>query len=217
MFGRGLHAAMIVLVGLGAALATGCGAILPPDRRPIWTRRQSSAKRWPAPRSHAKPAGDTAAGKTGPAAQIFGGTASLKGRFVYDGSIPTATPLTITKDQEVCGKHDLVDESLVVAPDGSLANVVVWLEMKGIHAAEGKPDQKVVLDNLNCHFIPHVLAMEMGQTLEVKNSDPVAHNTKIDGQNLQVNPLIQAGTSFTQLVGARKACRPRCRAASTTG
>ncbi len=130
---------------------------------------------------------------------------SLKGRFVYDGAAPAAMPLSITKDTEVCGKHNLVDESLVVAADGSLANVVVWLRTKDVPAPAAKADDKVTLDNHNCHFEPHVVGMQMGQTLEVKNSDPVAHNTKIDGQNLQVNPLIQAGTSFTQLVDAPEA------------
>ncbi len=38
---------------------------------------------------------------------------------------------------------------------------------------------KEVLDNHHCRFEPHVLAMRNTQTLEVKNSDPMGHNTNL--------------------------------------
>ena len=40
--------------------------------------------------------------------------ASLKGRFVFDGTPPTPVEITADKDVEVCGKHKLVNEELVV-------------------------------------------------------------------------------------------------------
>jgi hypothetical protein len=125
---------------------------------------------------------------------------SLKGRFVYDGTAPAAAKLTIDKDQATCGGHDLVDQSLEVSTTGGIANVVVWVRSK-LKAGQINPDyaktdaDKVKLDNKNCHFVPHVVGVRVGQTLVVSNSDPIAHNTKIDGQNLQVNPLIPAGGS----------------------
>lgn len=128
---------------------------------------------------------------------------SIKGRFVYDGAAPAPTKLTIDKDQATCGGHDLVDQSLEVGPTGGVANVVVWLRDKKIKVnpeyAKTAAD-KVTLDNKNCHFIPHVIGLRVGQTLTIENSDPIAHNTKIDGQNTQVNPLIPAGTSVDQSI-----------------
>ena len=47
-----------------------------------------------------------------------------------------------------------------------------------------------------------MIGVRVGQTLEIKNSDPVAHNTKIDGINLQVNPLIPAGASDDEVISA---------------
>ena len=83
-------------------------------------------------------------------------------------------------------------------PTGGIANVVVWVYTKKVKVnpeyAKTATD-KVELDNKNCHFIPHVVGLRVGQTLVIKNSDPVAHNTKIDGLNTQINPLIPAGTA----------------------
>ena len=127
---------------------------------------------------------------------------SIKGRFVFDGTPTPPTPIKIDKDVEVCGKHNLMTQDLVVGPDGGVANVVVWVRGKVKVNPEYKKtaDDKIVLDNKNCHFIPHVVGVRVGQTLEIKNSDPVAHNTKIDGLNLQVNPLIPAGAADDEAI-----------------
>src|SRR5215471_2062316 len=82
------------------------------------------------------------------------GWGTIKGRFVYEGTPPRPAALTINKDAEVCGKHALVDESLLVAADGGLANVVVYardrkIEVHPDYAATAK--DKVVLDNRDCH------------------------------------------------------------------
>jgi plastocyanin len=129
---------------------------------------------------------------------------SIKGRFTYDGTPPVPVKLTIDKDQAVCGGHDLVDQSVEVGPTGGFANVVVWVrsKVKVNPEYEKTAADKVTIDNHNCHFVPHVVGARVGQTLVIKNSDPVAHNTKIDGQNLQINPLIAAGTSSEQAIDA---------------
>jgi hypothetical protein len=127
---------------------------------------------------------------------------TLKGKFVYDGKPPAAVPLNITKDIEVCGKHNLVDESLVVGKDGGLANVVVYVRTKGVkvnpeYAKAAKAS--VILDNKNCHFVPHILPMVVTQTLVVKNSDPVGHNTNSSPiGDLAFNPIIPSGTEVNE-------------------
>jgi plastocyanin len=68
------------------------------------------------------------------------------------------------------------DESLVVNPNGTLANVFIYL--KG--GLEGKtfavPMTPVTIDQQGCWFHPHVLGIQTGQVLSVVNSDPVTHN-----------------------------------------
>ena len=58
--------------------------------------------------------------------------ASLKGRFVFDGTPPAPAEITADKDVEVCGKHKLVNEELVVSDDKGIANVVLFVRSKDV-------------------------------------------------------------------------------------
>ena len=55
---------------------------------------------------------------------------NVKGKVVFQGDAPTPSSLNITKDVEVCGKHNLVDESVLVGDGNGLANVVVYIYVK---------------------------------------------------------------------------------------
>jgi hypothetical protein len=127
---------------------------------------------------------------------------SVKGRFVYDGKAPDKVPITVDKDQAVCGDKGLMAEDLVVDDKGGLANVMIYLKGKvSVHPDfEKTAGDTVVLDNHGCRFEPHVQGVRVGQTLQLKNSDPVAHNTNVAGRNLQINPLIPAGASSDQKI-----------------
>jgi len=109
--------------------------------------------------------------------------ASLKGRFVVDGDTPAPVAITADKDIEVCGKHKLVNEEVVVAEDGGLANVVIFVRSKKVTVhpdlEDGSKAAPVVLDNKDCRFEPHVGFAQTEQTLTIKNSDPIGHNSNI--------------------------------------
>lgn len=113
---------------------------------------------------------------------------SLKGRFVVDGDAPKPIPVKVTKDADYCGKHDLVEETVVVGKNNALKNAVVYLrpglgKKVEIHPDyEAKLKEPVILDNHFCRFEPHIVLIRLGQKLKIKNSDPdpVGHNTKID-------------------------------------
>jgi plastocyanin len=127
---------------------------------------------------------------------------TLKGRFVLSGDVPAAPALTVDKDVEVCGKHKLVSEEVVVGDAKGVANVVVFVRDKKVKVkpelAAAAKDAKPVLDNLNCRFEPHVLFVQAGQELVIKNSDPVGHNSNIATvKNAPSNNLIPAGGQVT--------------------
>jgi plastocyanin len=52
-------------------------------------------------------------------------------------------------------------------------NVVVWLEARSDAAAL---QEKIVLDQRNLAFVPHVVAVRVGTTVEFPNNDKVFHN-----------------------------------------
>jgi hypothetical protein len=63
-----------------------------------------------------------------------------------------------------------------VSSDGGLADVFVYIS-KGF---EGRvflpPANALVLDQVKCLYTPYVSGAQTGQTIEVRNSDPVLHN-----------------------------------------
>ena len=125
----------------------------------------------------------------------------LEGTFLFKGSPPTPAKISPNKDQEVCGKHPLVEETLVVNADNKgIQNVVVYLADTAkpkVHPDYAKEATKEVsLDNHNCRFEPHVQGVRVGQSLVIGNKDPVGHNTKADFfTNTPFNDLIPAGGS----------------------
>jgi plastocyanin len=126
---------------------------------------------------------------------------TLSGRIVYDGTAPISAPAKVDKDQEVCNKFPLFEETIEVDPKGGLKNALVFLTTKRNvpvapeYEATAKAD--VVIDNKGCRFEPHVSILRVGQTLVIKNSDPMGHNTKADATvNPSFNELIPAGSEI---------------------
>jgi hypothetical protein len=123
---------------------------------------------------------------------------SLKGRFVVDGKAPEPPPLNLatTKDQ-FCIDTKPKNEAVVAAADGSLANAVVFIRLPRRGKIDIHPDyqaqlkEPAVLDNKGCHFVPHISLVRVNQPFVIKNSDPVAHNTKGSLRaNGQFNPTV---------------------------
>jgi hypothetical protein len=104
----------------------------------------------------------------------------LIGRFVYDGPAPERKKLKVDKDIECCGKFDIRDEGLMVGDDGGLGNVFVYVRSQRVDICpdlKTEIEEKVVLDNRDCIFKPHCMALWVDeQALEIVNSDPVAQN-----------------------------------------
>lgn len=132
------------------------------------------------------------------------GWGNVKGQVVFVGEPPVRQELKLDKDQEACTAHGpLLDQKYVVDKDTKGVRwAIVWLQ-----APQGKlpvkpelkdiKEKKVVIDQPFCQFEPHVLALQQGQELEIKNSAKISHNTKIDGgiQNPNFNEIIPPGGS----------------------
>ncbi|MFM8734472.1 MAG: hypothetical protein ACKOC8_04675 [Pirellulales bacterium] len=124
------------------------------------------------------------------------GWATLKGRFVFAGDPGQPKPLAVDKDTEVCGKSSkLFDRSLRVdASSKGLADVVVFVR-KSSRVKDPVPETQIVFDQKNCEFLTRVFVARVGQPVDVRNSDPVGHNTNIEGTSF--NQLIPAGQGTT--------------------
>lgn len=126
---------------------------------------------------------------------------SLKGRFVVDGMPPQLPALVVDKDQ-FCIDSKPINELVVVGDNGGLANAVVYVFLGRRGKIDVHPDyaeqlsDPVMLNNLRCSFHPHIALVRTGQTIDIKNSDPVGHNTKIDGRRNKFNQTIPAGETI---------------------
>lgn len=108
------------------------------------------------------------------------GDATVRGTVTL--AVDPPAPKLIERSAEQChaGAAPAYTESVVVGPDKGLANAIVYL--KNAPASNGKDRPLVELDQVGCTYVPHVSAVQIGQTFRVKNGDPVYHNTRWDAQ-----------------------------------
>lgn len=124
--------------------------------------------------------------------------ATLKMRFVYDGTPPPVSNIVPNKDQDFCGKHDIPNEKLIVNPeDKGIKNVIVhvYARSSGKHLPETTHTPKThVLANDECRFEPHIVLAQTGDTLAITNPDTVGHNANLNFiRNTAQNLMIPSG------------------------
>ncbi len=137
--------------------------------------------------------------KAGPKEKIAGGKAKLVGHVVYDGSPPAPGSLVPVmkehKDHDYClaGKDfEKEDQTWFVDKAGNVEYAVVWVNPPDGAEFEVKNSSgEAVLDQPHCVYIPHVLAVKPGQKFVIKNSAPMAHNTKLDVDTFVNRPFGQ--------------------------
>lgn len=115
----------------------------------------------------------------------------IAGRVTLRGRAPAVEPLRmgfVPECMELAGSNPTSDTA-VVANDGAIANVFVYIE-DGLAptATFPEPTHAAVLDQRGCRFVPHVLGVQVGQTLELTNSDPIEHDVHgLAGLNAEFN------------------------------
>lgn len=126
---------------------------------------------------------------------------TITGKITVKGDLPEAVLRfkkgQAAKDPEVCSATDVYDNTLLIDKDtNGVANCFVYLYKTPdeINDTDFDPKATVYFDQEKCFFKPHAMIVRAGQTVEVLNSDPVAHNTRTSGVVLQENILVAANT-----------------------
>lgn len=120
---------------------------------------------------------------------------SISGEIRYTGKRPVREAIDMSNDPACVEAHHgkAVAESLVVSPNGSLANAFIYVK----EGLEGKhfeaPSTPVVIDQNGCWFRPRIVGIQTGQVFEVRNSDPVTHN---------IHPMAQVNREWNHSQGA---------------
>jgi plastocyanin len=105
-----------------------------------------------------------------PRAVTAQGGGTLEVEVKYAGQ-PVVEKLKVNKDTQVCGTEATQEKVRVGATKG-LADAVVSVPGAKGSAAPAKAE----VDQKGCKFIPHVVALQAGGQLDIKNSDGILHN-----------------------------------------
>jgi plastocyanin len=115
------------------------------------------------------------------AAAMADDTASVSGKVTFVGEPPEkrtvinfgadAACADMHKDQKV-GTENFIREK----ETNGLMNVIVYVKEGLGDKKFTAPTDKVSIDQKGCMYTPHVLTLQVGQTLTIKNSDNTTHN-----------------------------------------
>jgi plastocyanin len=113
------------------------------------------------------------------------GPGVVRGKVTFEGTPPTPAKL----DNSIChAAGEIFDETVLVGPDGGLKNAVVYVA--NVRGPLDQTPEPAVLDQKDCRFDPHVVAVRVGQTLRITNSEAEMHN--VHG-NPSANPSFNHG------------------------
>src|SRR5947207_889471 len=104
-------------------------------------------------------------------------TGTIKGVVRLTGKLP-GNPIIQMGSDPVCWRMNagkrILQEYVVATVEGNLANVFVHLQ--GNVPQTPASTQPVMIDQKGCVFVPRVVGVRVGQTLQIKNSDSFLHN-----------------------------------------
>jgi plastocyanin len=104
-------------------------------------------------------------------------TGVIQGRLRLEGPAP-ANPFIRMGADPMCSRlysgRRAAQEFVVRSADGGLSNALV--DLQGTFPATTASRDPVTLDQRGCLYAPRVLGIQVGQTLQITNSDALLHN-----------------------------------------
>jgi hypothetical protein len=134
-----------------------------------------------------------------PASNVDPATAgSITGTVTLDGSPPVSRPIDMSASP-ACAQANpgpVFSPTVVTGANGALANVVVYVKDGLGHYRFDTPPETAVLEQKNCMYLPHVVALMTNQRFEIQNNDPTMHNVHpLPKQNRQWSNSQPAGSA----------------------
>ena len=112
-----------------------------------------------------------------PAVTVDPATAgTISGKISLDGDAPPADAIQMAADPNCARMHDsaVMTEFVITDMEGGLQNAFVYIK-DGIGSFPA-PAEPVILNQEGCVYVPHVLGIQVGQELQILNSDQTLHN-----------------------------------------
>jgi len=102
---------------------------------------------------------------------------TIQGTVKLAGAAGEQKMLAVTVDHSVCGKEKDAEE-VVLSPGRGIRNVVVSLQTPPPDATWKAPLPPVQMGQRQCVFIPRVIIVPVGGTVEFLNDDRLLHNLR---------------------------------------
>jgi len=106
------------------------------------------------------------------------GQGSISGKAVLQGATPPEKQIKMDADPFCAKAHSTAATTrhYVVGAGGGLANVFVYVK-DGLGGKKfPAPTQAKLLDQSGCLYLPYVMGIQVGQPLDISNSDATLHN-----------------------------------------
>lgn len=106
---------------------------------------------------------------------------TVTGVVKFSGTAPKPQKIAMSADAFCKTAHagDVTSDEVVVNPNNTLRYVYVYVK-SGLGDKKFPPSSTpAVLDQKGCLYSPHVVAVQVGQELLVRNSDGVLHNVNV--------------------------------------
>lgn len=107
------------------------------------------------------------------------GNATVTGRVRFIVTPPERAMIDVSSCQ--AGTKAYQEETIIVGEGGALKDVVVYL--KDQPTTDGQAQPTAVLDQIDCRYVPHVVAVQVNQPLKITSSDTCFHNVHLRGTN----------------------------------
>ena len=109
--------------------------------------------------------------------QAPGTAGAVTGRIKLEGTAPAARVIRMGADP-ICQRESkgATSDVLVVGQGNALQNVFVYVRDGLGTRTFPAPKTPIVLDQKGCRYQPHVFGVQVGQPIQIVNSDPTLHN-----------------------------------------
>jgi len=107
---------------------------------------------------------------------------ALEGTVTFGGtSVPSTTRVVNSTDPEICGIEHSLQNLVVSTENRGIRHVIVSLTGVPEERIVARTPARLILDNRDCQFAPHVAVATVGDTIVAVNSDATLHNTHYYG------------------------------------
>ena len=104
--------------------------------------------------------------------------ATITGKISFEGVAPAAESIKTEADPNCKMMHPngLLNDEVIVNANGTLKDVFVYVKEGLTGKTFDAPKTPVVFDQKGCEYTPKVFGIQVGQPLEIVNSDNTLHN-----------------------------------------